>query len=145
MLSKYVWLISAEKISSVRTCCGHNKRGGLHNKGPHTRGNIKWRSFALRLYASTLNVHDNLCFPLLRAYLLLYVLLYAWVKVMLTFPFFILSFGKLLVFERSWYIYPIRCKLAWIIIVDITLEVKGCGAKTISPYLSLCLIETLNS
>ena len=32
-------------------------------------------------------------------------LLYAWVKVIHTFPFFILSFGKLLVFEWSWYIY----------------------------------------
>ena len=53
--------------------CGRNKSDGLHNKGPHTRGNIKWHSFALRLYASTLNAHDNLCFPLRRAYLLLYV------------------------------------------------------------------------
>ena len=45
----------------------------MHNKGPHTRGNIKWRSFALRFHASTLNAHDNLCFPLRRAYLLLCV------------------------------------------------------------------------
>ena len=73
MLSKYAWLISAEKLSFVRTCCGSNKSDGLHNKGPHTRGNIKWRSFALRFCASTLNAHDNLCFPLRRAYLLLYV------------------------------------------------------------------------
>ena len=39
-------------------------------------------------------------------------LLYAWVKVILTFPFFILSFGKLLVFERSWYIY-IQLDVSW--------------------------------
>ena len=71
MLSKYAWLISAEKINFVRTCCGRNKSDILHNKGPHARGNIKWRSFALRFCASTLNAHDNLCFPLRRAYLLL--------------------------------------------------------------------------
>ena len=45
--------------------------------------------------------------------------------VIFTFPFYILSFGKHLVLERSWYIYPIGCKLAWTIIVDITLDVKG--------------------
>ena len=39
-------------------------------------------------------------------------LLYAWVKVILTFPFFILSFGKLFMFERSWYIY-IRLDVSW--------------------------------
>ena len=32
-------------------------------------------------------------------------LLYAWVKVIFTFPFYILSFGKHSVLERSWYIY----------------------------------------
>ena len=45
----------------------------------------------------TIKAHDNLCFPLGRAYLLLY----ARVKVIFTFPFFILSFGKHLVLERS--------------------------------------------
>ena len=49
--------------------------------------------------------------------------------VIFTFPFYILSFGKHIVLERSYYIYPIECKLAWIIIVDITLEVKGWEAK----------------
>ena len=54
---------------------------------------------------------------------------YARVKVIFTFPFFILSFGKHFVLGWSWYIYPIGCKLAWTIIVDITLEVKGWEAK----------------
>ena len=62
-----------KKISFIQSCYGSNKSDGLHNKGPHTRGNIKWRSFALRFCASTLNAHDDLCFPLRRAYLLLYV------------------------------------------------------------------------
>ena len=47
---------------------------------------------------------------------------YIRVMVIFTFPFYILSFGKHILLERSWYIYiyPIGCKLAWIIIVDIT-------------------------
>ena len=48
------------------------------------------------------------------------LLLYARVKVIFTFPFLILSFGKHFVLGWSWYIYPIGCKLAWTIIVDIT-------------------------
>ena len=48
------------------------------------------------------------------------LLLYARVKVIFTFPFFILSFGKHFMLGWSWYIYPIGCKLAWTIIVDIT-------------------------
>ena len=100
--------------------CGSNKSDGLHNKCPHTRGNIKWRSFALRFCASTLNAHDDLCFPLQRAYLLLYVFTLCLSQGDPHLSLFILSFGKLLVFERSWYIYPIGCKLAWAIIVDIT-------------------------
>ena len=49
--------------------------------------------------------------------------------VFFTFPFYILSFGKHLVLEISWYIYVIGCGLAWIIIVDITHEVKGWEVK----------------
>ena len=49
--------------------------------------------------------------------------------VIFTFPFYILSFGKHIVLERSWYIYPIGCKLSWTIIVDITFEVIGWEAK----------------
>ena len=52
MLSKYAWLISAEKISFIRSCCGSNKSDELHNKGPYTSGNIKWRSFVLRFCVS---------------------------------------------------------------------------------------------
>ena len=105
MLSKYVWLISVEKISFLRTCCGSNKSDKLHNKGPHTRGNIKWCSFALRFCASTLNAHDNLYFPLWRAYLLLLSSTLCKSHGDLHLSFFILSFGKLSMLERTWYIY----------------------------------------
>ena len=121
LLSKYAWLISVEKISFVRTCYGSNKSDGLHNKGPYTRGNIKWCSFALRFCVSNPKSAWQPLLPSAKGLsFTLCLLLYARVKVIFTFPFFILSFGKHLVLERSWYIYPIGCKLAWTIIVDIT-------------------------
>ena len=125
MLSKYVLLISVEKISFIRSCYGSNKSDGLHNKGPYTSGNIKWCSFALRFCASNPKSTWQHLLPSAKGLsFTLCFLLYAWVKVIHTFPFFILSFGKLLMFERSWYIYiyiyPIGCKLTWTIIVDIT-------------------------
>ena len=122
MLSKYVWLISAEKISFIRSCDMEViKATDCIIKVHITSGNIKWRSFALRFCASN---HKSAWQPLLPSAkglsFTLCLLLYARVKVIFTFPFFILSFGKHLVLERSWYIYPIGCKLAWTIIVDIT-------------------------
>ena len=130
MLSKYAWLISAEKISFVRSCYGSNKSDGLHNKGPYTRGNIKWRSFALRFCVSNPKSAWQPLLPSAKGLsFTLCLLLYARVKVIFTSPFYILSFGKHIVLERSWYIYPIGCKESWTIIVDITLEVKGWEAN----------------
>ena len=137
MLSKYAWLISTEKISFVRTCCGSNKSDGLHNKGPHTRGNIKWRSFALRFCASTLNAHDNLCFPLRRAYLLLLCKNQSFLSLFLLF----LSFGKHHVVRKDLGTYVQLNMGTWVIIVDITLEVNTLGCETISPHLSMCPVE----
>ena len=122
MLSKSVWLISAEKISFIRSCDMEViKVTDCIIKVHITSGNIKWRSFALRFHASN---HRSTWKPLLPSakglYFTLCLLHYARVKVILTFLFFILSFGKHLMLERSWYIYPIGCKLAWTIIVDIT-------------------------
>ena len=144
MLSKYVWLINAEKISFVRTCCGSNKSDGLHNKGPHTRGNIKWRSFALRFCASTLNAHDNLCFPLRRAYLLLYVFYFMqesrWSS---PFPFYFILWqaqhvGKNMIYISNW-MWGSMNYYCWHYPWG-----KRLGRKSISPYLSLCPIKTLN-
>ena len=122
LLSKYVWLISVEKISFMRSCDMEvMKATNCIIKVHITSGNIKWHSFALRFCASN---HKSAWQPLLPSAkglsFTLCLLLYARVKVIFTFPFFILSFGKHLVLERSWYIYPIGCKLAWTIIVDIT-------------------------
>ena len=142
MLSKYVWLISAEKISFVRTCCGRNKSDGLHNKGPHTRGNIKWRSFALGFCASTLNVHDNLCFPLRRAYLLLYVFYFMqesrWYSPSV-FHFILwqaLCVRVILIYISNW-MYVSMNYYCWH-----HRKVNTFGGNIISPNLSLCLIKT---
>ena len=48
LLSKYVWLISAEKISFVRTCCGSNKSNGLHNKGFYHKGQYNVTLFCIK-------------------------------------------------------------------------------------------------
>ena len=129
MLSKYVWSISVEKISFIRSCDMELiKATDCIIKVHITSGNIKWRSFALRFCASN---HKSAWQPLLPSAkgLSFTFIFYPYTRVMVnsTFPFYILSFGKHNVLERSWYIYiyPIGCKLAWTIIVDITLEVKG--------------------
>ena len=133
MLSKYVWLITMEKISFIRSCDMEViKATDCIIKVHITSGNIKWRSFALRFRASNQKAHDNLRFPLRRAYHLLYVftLCKSQGDLHLSFLHFILwqahCVGKILIYI---YIYPIGCKLAWTIIVDITLEVKGWEAK----------------
>ena len=115
-------LLVLEKISFIWSCDVEEiKATDCIIKVHITSGNIKWRSFALRFCASN---HKSAWQPLLPSAkglsFTLCLLLYARVKVIFTFPFFILSFGKHLVLERSWYIYPIGCSLAWTIIVDIT-------------------------
>ena len=124
MLSKYVWLISVEKISFIRSRDVEAIKATDYIIKVHiTSGNIKWRSFALRFCASN---HKSTWQPLLPSskglYFTLCLISYAKVKVIFTFPFYILSFGKHIVLERSRYIYiyPIGCKLAWTFIVDIT-------------------------
>ena len=77
----------------------------------------------------TIKAHDNLCFPLRRDYLLLLSSTLCKSHGDFHLSFFILSFGKDSMLERSWYIYLIGCRGAWAIIVDITLEVKGWEAK----------------
>ena len=126
MLLKYVWSISAKKISFIRSCYGSNKSNGLHNKGPYTSGNIKWLSFALRFCVSN---HKSAWQPLLPSAkglsftlcLLLYVFyLMQESRWSSPFPFLFYPLASTSCWKRSWYIDPIGCKLAWTIIVDIT-------------------------
>ena len=101
-----------------------NKIDGLHNKGPYHKWQYKVTFFCIKI--SCIQPWKRMTTPAsLCEGPIFYFLSYARVMVIFTFPFYILSFGNHIVLERSWYIYPIGCKLAWIIIVDITLEVKG--------------------
>ena len=131
MLSKYVWLISVEKISFIRSCDVEAiKATDCIIKVPITSGNIKWRSLALRFCSSN---YKSAWQPLLPSakglsfILVLYFIQESWWSH--SFLFYILSFGKHNVLERSWYIWLIGCEFSWTIIVDITLEVKGWEAN----------------
>ena len=146
MYDLLVW----EKISFIRSCDTEEiKATDFIIKVHITSGNIKWRSFALRFHASN---HKSTWQPLLpSAKGLSFTFIsypYARFTVIFTFPFYILSFGKHIVLERSWYIciyiyiYPIGCDLSWTIIVDITLKMNTLGGEIISPYLSQCPTKT---
>ena len=126
MLSKYVWFISVEKISFIRSCDMEEIKATNYIIKVHiTSGNIKWHSFALIFHAS---IHKSTLQPLLPSGkgLSFILVLYFMQRVMaiFTFPFYILSFSKHNVLERSWYIWLIGCGFSWTIIVDITLEVN---------------------
>ena len=131
MLSKYVWLSNVEKISFIRSFDVEEIKAMDCIIQVHiTSGNIKWLSFALRFRASN---HKSTWQPLLPStkslsLFLLYVLCKSRGDLHLSFLHFILwqahCVGKILIYIYI-YIYPIGCKLAWTIIVDITLEVKG--------------------
>ena len=130
-LSKYVWLIGVEEISFIWSCDMEVIKAidciiKVHIKS----GNIKWRYFTLGFCASN---HKSAWQPLLPSGkgLSFTFIFYPYVRVMVIFtlPFYILSFGKHNMLERSWYIWLIGCEFSWTITVDITLEVKRWEAK----------------
>ena len=102
--SKYVWTFIVREISVVRTCDGKEiKATDCIIKVAITRGNIKWRSFALRSCASS-----------------------AWQPLL---PFYFSLLQASCGGERSRHIYPVGYEWSWVIIVDITLEVNKLGGK----------------
>ena len=117
MLSKYVWLINAEKISFVWSCCGSNKSDGLHNKGPHTSANIKWRSFALRFHASNPKRTWQPLLPSAKG--LSFTLCFYFMLESRWFSHFPFSFYPLASSSclKDHDIYPIGCKLAWALLL----------------------------
>ena len=134
MLSKYVWLISVEEISFIWSCDVEAiKATDCIIKVHITSGNIKWRSFALRFCASN---HKSTWQPLLPSakglsfILVLYLIQESWWSSPFLFTFYPLASTVCWKDPDIYiYIYLIGCKLAWTIIVDITLEVKGWEAK----------------
>ena len=144
MLSKYVWLIGVEEISFIRSCYGSNKSDGLHNKGPYTSGNIKWRSFILRFCVSNPRSAWQPLLPSAKGLSFMFI-------------FYLM--------QESWWsspflftFYPLASTLCWkdpdiyiqldvsyheLLLLTLPLS-KRLGGESISPYLSLCLIKTLN-
>ena len=108
-------------------------------------GNIAWRSFTLRDWAykpisawqPPLPSAKGLSFTFMH-------LLLCKSQSILPYSFLLFlqaSCGE----ERSRHIYPVGYGWAWVIIVDITLEVNTFGGETISTYLSMCPVETFCS
>ena len=145
MLSKYVWFINVEKISFIRSCDMEAiKATDCIIKVPITSGNIKWHSFALRFCASN---YKSTWQPLLPStkglsfILVLYLIQESWWSSPFLFTF-----------------YPLASTLCWkdpdiYIQLDVSFMNYYCwhypwgkrlGGESISPYLSLCLIKTLN-
>ena len=144
LLSKYVWLISAEKIRFIQSCDMEViKAMDCIIKVHITSGNIKWRSFALRFCASNPKSTWQPLLPSVKGLsftLCFYFMLESrWYS---PFPFYFYPLAS----SSCWgdpdiYIYPIGCKLVWTIIVDITQRWIRWEA-TLSPYLSQCSIKT---
>ena len=139
-------LLFQGKISVVRTCDGKEiKVTDCIIKVAITRGNITWRSFALRACASNnkkrMTTSASLCEgPILYFYVFTF---YARVSsVLLYFLFYFSLLQASCCGERSRHIYPVGYEWSWVIIVDITLEVNKLGGEITSPYLSMCLAET---
>ena len=143
MLSKYAWLISAEKISFVRSCYGSNKSDRLHNKGPYTRGNIKWRSFTLRFCVSNPKSAWQPLLPSAKG-LSFTLCLYFMQESRWSSPF---PFSFYPLASTSWWGDPDIYISNWMYISMNYYcwhhpKVNTFGGNIISPNLSLCLIKT---
>jgi hypothetical protein len=137
------------KISVVRTCDGKEIKGmDCIIKVAITRCNITWRSFALRACASNnkkcMTTSASLCEgPIF------YFSIFTFMQESLMFiPISLYLFFRWQAScDREWSrpIYPVGYRWSWVIIVDIIHEINKLGGKTLSPYLSMCLIEMVCS
>ena len=112
-----------------------------------TRGNITWRSFALRACASNnkkrMTTSASLCEGPIFYFMYLLLCKSQWYSPL--FCFYFLSWQASCGGERSRHIYLVEYRWSWVIIVDIILEINKLGGKTLSPYLPMCLTETVCS
>ena len=147
MLSKYVWLIGVEEISFIRSCDVEKiKAMDCIIKVHITRGNIKWRSFALRFYASN---HKSAWQPLLPSskglsfIIIFYLMKVSWWSSPFLFTFYTLA---RIVCWKDPDIYI--ANWMWVFINNYCWHYpwgKRLGGKTWSPYLSLCPMNTICS
>ena len=124
--------------------CGSNKSDGLHNKGSYHKGQYKVTFFCIKILCINPKRAWQPLLPSAKG-LSFIIIFYLMQESRWSSPFFLFY---PLASSACWkehyiYIYLIGCGGAWIIIIDITLEVKGCGGKNYKPYLSLCPIKTL--
>ena len=123
---------------------GRHKSDRLHNKVLYHRRQYKVTFLRTkRTRIQTSKAHDNLYFPVRRAYLV--PLLFALVRVMVIFTNSLFAFvlatvtclGKIYIHISTWsWVLMLYC--CWLYPWG-----KWLGGKTISPYLPLCPAETL--
>ena len=122
-------LLLQGKISVVRTCDGKViKLIDCIIKVAITRGNITWRSFALRdcayktkkRMATSASLYEGPIF-----YFSLFTFMQESIVCILISTSIISRLQASCGGERSWHIWLVKYIWSWIIIVDITLEVKG--------------------
>ena len=107
-----------------------NKRDRLHNKGLYHKGQYKVTFFCTKGLSIQTNKRMETSASLYEGPIFYFYLLpFIRVMVIFTLPFYILSFGKHNMLERSWYIWLIGCEFSWTLTIDITLEVKRWEAK----------------
>ena len=125
--------------------CGRNKSDGLHNKGSYHKWQYKV-IFRIKILCiqpwKRMATSASLCEGPIFYY---YLLSYARVMVIFTFPFYILSFGKH---------HVVRKDLGTYIQLDMGGMSYYCWhhpwseymrGETLSPYLSMCPVETFCS
>ena len=123
-----------------------NKSDRLHNKGCYHKGQYNMTFFCTKGLSIQTNkrmaTSTSLCEgPIFYFYVFTFM---QRVKVFSLF-LFILSFGKHHVVRKDLGTLSSWIWVAWVINVDITLEVNTLGGETISPYPSMCPVETFCS
>ena len=122
---------------------GSNKSDGLHNKGSYHKWQYKVMFFCIKILCIQPQKHITTSASLCEGPIFYFCLIpYTRVLVIFTFPFYILSFGKRSVLERSSYVNLIGCKVSVSYYCWHHPKVNTLGGETISPYLSLCPIKT---
>ena len=119
-----------------------NKSDRLHNTGRYHKGQCNMTFFCAKRLSIQTNKRMATSASLCEGPIFYF---YARVRVFFHIPFYLLFWQASCGEKRSKHIYPGRCEWAWIIIVDITLELNTLGGETMSPYLSICPVETFCS
>ena len=126
-------LIMQGKISVVRTCDGKEiKATDCIIKVAITKGNTTWRSFSLRVCTSKIKKRMTTSASLCEGPIFYFHVFTFMQESIMFVPILIYLFSSgQASCGREWsrHIYPVEYRWSWVIIVDITLEVKGWETK----------------